>query len=519
MRRKSNQLPPQYTAKAINNTARGQAHILIRVLLARTYKLPIIRYITKGLRRIFRHLYKKRTFIELCYGTLPEIFPKRNPHLIRMPKSDLVEETRHFWFNNVPGTMQVDGHTITRRDIDVYGGPNPYLTHPVSQRTEWLSRIKQTDLFEPHNSPQADHCRILCKSQGDEQWTHHHQNFNFAFGCDPALAAPKCLCILSKRYLNKGPYERFLTPCCAQFFLVLKRRLARSCQIDVAAYLDGIDLSKYDLIFMGHTARNRRFPRPDIPIILYGHDMWPHDAGYQWVIDWLQPDVLLVPYPTPWCENFHLPVRTRVVFSPFAPSMFFTRPNLDLDSNSLDLLVIGAIQASIYMPRIILDEQIRPLTRCYNIEFSHNVGALRNFTKSGTFEEGPDGPVRYLNQWSAYLGSAKYVIFGRLASRVHQFVLGKYYETLASGAIPIFPEVPDLKLLGIAPFEHYIPLSEVEGRNDRLVHFLDHYEDYRYIAQNAVEWSTANMDRMLFDDFESLIHEITGRRFPKRLID
>jgi len=54
---------------------------------------------------------------------------------------------------------------------------------------------------------------------------------------------------------------------------------------------------------------------------------------------------------------------------------------------------------------------------------------------------------------------------------------------------------------------------------DRLTHFLDHYEDYLYIAQNAVEWATANMDRMLFGDFESLIHEITGRRFPKRLID
>ena len=136
-----------------------------------------------------------------------------------------------------------------------------------------------------------------------------------------------------------------------------------------------------------------------------------------------------------------------------------------------------------------------------------------------TLEPGPDGPVRYLNQWSSYLGSARYVIFGRLEKGVYeQCVLGKYYETLGSGAIPIFPEVPYLKALGILPFEHYIPLAEVEGKNERLSHLLDHYEDYRYIARNAVAWCEANIDRMLFDDFETMIHDLTGRRFPKRLL-
>ncbi len=65
---------------------------------------------------------------------------------------------------------------------------------------------------------------------------------------------------------------------------------------------------------------------------------------------------------------------------------------------------------------------------------------------------------------------------------------------------------------------HVFPGNNLHHVPD-MIHILDHYEDYRYIAQNAVEWSTANMDRMLSDDFESLIHEITGRRFPKRLID
>ena len=466
-------------------------------------------------------LRNKRFYVELRYGLLPKLLPNRNPHLLRIPRSDLLEEARRFWFNNVTGTMCVNGHTFTRRDIYLYGGPDPYLTHPMSQRMEWLSRIKQTNLFQPHDSPQEEQCKILCERQGDDRWTHFHQNFNFSVGCNPDLAAPKCLCVFPRHHIGCtiGPYQRFQTPRCDQWNLVMKRRFARACQIDVVADPVCIDWSKYDLMFMGNSSTNLKFNRPDIPVILYGHDMWPEAAGYQWVIDWLQPDILLVPYPTPWREAFHLSARTRVVFCPFAPSMFFTRLNLDADRKILDLLVIGSTNAPIYMPRVVLDEQIAALIHSYRIEFSHHVGAFRNYTDEGTLQEGPDGPVRYLNHWSAYLGSARYVIFGRLTSHVHQFVLGKYYEMLGSGAIPIFPEVPDLKLLGISPFEHYIPLSEVEGRNKRLTYFLDHYEDYSYIARNAVEWSIANMDWMLFDDFEALIHEITGKRFPKRLID
>jgi len=288
--------------------------------------------------------------------------------------------------------------------------------------------------------------------------------------------------------------------------------------MEVADGAHGIDWPKYDFLFTVNTAHNPRFERPDLPIILYCHDCWLADSGYQDVIDWLEPDVLLTPYPTPWRENMRLPERTRMEFAPFAPSLFFSRPNLRVEDKRVDLLVIGALQFPIYALRIALSAQIRPLAKKYKIEFSHHLGCKRNVWDGAAIEQTKFGPIRYLNQWSAYLGSAKFVIFGRLASDQHQFVLGKYYESLISGAIPIFPEVPDLELLGVKPFEHYIPLSEVEGNNERLAHFVDHYDDYLHIAKNAVDWSLAHMDRLLFDDFESVVHDVTSRKFPKRLI-
>ena len=97
-------------------------------------------------------------------------------------------------------------------------------------------------------------------------------------------------------------------------------------------------------------------------------------------------------------------------------------------------------------------------------------------------------------------------------------MVGKYYEALGSGAIPIFPEVPDLKLLGIKPFEHYIPLSEVEGDNEKLAFYLDHYQEYKHIAESAVNWYRQNSDKMLFEGFEEVVRSITKYEYPKRLV-
>lgn len=438
---------------------------------------------------------------------------------INPPQSDLVRETRKFWFDNVPGTMRVDGQDISRRDIYIYGGPNPWITHPQSQAMEWLSRVRQKNLFTPHDSPDEAICKRLCGQQGDALWTHHHQNFDFALGCDPALDAPRGILVLPDdiRYqLGFSHYSLFKNPCCDQFTHVFKRRFARTCQYDVADRGEGIDWRRYDFLFTINIGKNAPFSRPSLPVVLYGHDLWLDDKPlYQRVVKWLEPDILLTPYPDAWEKNIHYSKNTCIVFMPFAPSMFFTRPNLE-NKKSFDLLVIGTLQPA-YLPRLILSDQIRSLCSRYVIDFSHHMGARRYIWNGSTIQQHRDAIIRYLNQWSAYLGLARYVVFGRVNDG-YERVYGKYYETLGSGAIPIFPEVPDLKLLGVKPFEHYIPLAEVEGNNERLAYFLDHYEDYFYIAKNAVKWCKTNMDQMIFCDFEAMIHEITGNKHPKRLI-
>ena len=444
-----------------------------------------------------------------------------DPKFIRPSQSQLVEETRRFWFNNIPGTINVDGQDITRGDIYTYGGPNPWITHPQSQKMEWMSRVRQKNLFKPHESPDEEMCKTLCERQGDELWTHHHQNFDFAMGCDSGLNAPMGILILPddiKHFEGYSAYSRFQNAFCDQFTHVLKRRLSMACQYDVVAYPEGIDWQQYDFLFTINIEKNRPFPRPSLPVILYGHDLWLNRKSLnQKVVDWIQPDILLTPYPSAWEKYIHYQNNTHVVFMPFAPSMFFTRPNLKMNKKCLDLLVIGALQSHVYVPRIVLSHQIRSLIDRYAVEFSHHVGARRNVWNGATIQQYKKTKIHYLNQWSSYLGSARYVVFGRTGENL-EWLFGKYYETMGSGAIPIFPEVPDLKLLGIKPFEHYIPLSEVEGNNERLTYFLDHYEDYFNIAQNAVSWCQNNMDRMVFEDFETIIHEVTAGRYPKRLV-
>ena len=150
-------------------------------------------------------------------------------------------------------------------------------------------------------------------------------------------------------------------------------------------------------------------------------------------------------------------------------------------------MVIGAITSDVYGQRTELNKQINNLKNRFSIEFSHSVGMFSaswqgpvEFIDSVSRQK-----VRYLNKWSEYLGRAKYVIFGKMK---YSALVGKYYEVLGSGAVPIFPEVPDLKLLGLKPFEHYIPLSEVTGNNEKLSYFLDNYDKYKQIAENALKW-------------------------------
>ncbi|MGB9743305.1 MAG: hypothetical protein ACPLW9_01150 [Minisyncoccales bacterium] len=467
--------------------------------------------------RPFSNLIRKSEFLlNFRYGFLPSLIYSiycSGPKLFKINSTDLMEKVKEFWYSNNPGYFDLDGEKISRKDIFIYGGPNFRFTCPICQKAEWLSRVRQKNLFISHNCPQAKECEDVCKKQGDDLWTHYHQNFDFGIGCRSDLPAAKCLMLRPN-----ASRDKILSPRCDQGILVSWRRFAYAFQRDIVERPVGIKWTNYDFLWVFIDSFSQKFSRPKLPIILYGHDFWTEDKSFQWVIDWLKPDIFLTSYPTQWRENFKFSPQTKIVFFPLFPSLFFTRPNLE--KKKLDLLVIGATTSPIYKERVILAKQIRKLNSKYKVEFSHWTGALSSLWQGPAEYIDPISKktVRYLNKWSEYLSSARYVIFGKIADPKKQFLLWKYYETLGSGAIPIFPEVPDLKLLGVKPFEHYIPLSEVEGNNDKLTYYLDNYEKYRHIAENAVNWYKENCDKMLFEDFENLIREITNYKYPKRLI-
>ena len=480
--------------------------------------------------RPFCKIIKGNVFlVDFFYGKWPNFGRKIFPlfvgsGIVKFPKNELTEKARLFWYSNIDGKFDLDGEKISRNDIFTYGGPNPKFTCKICQKSEWLSRIRQKNLFIPHSCEHfkerghKKECEILCSEQGDELWINLHQNFDFSIGCNTNLPAAKCLLIMpqDKNSAVKTHYARFLNPGCDQWMLVLRRKLAFSCQVDIVYFPENIKWQDYDFVLTQNIGKNIKFPRPPIPVIMYGHDFWPlEDKGFQWMIDWLKPDILLTPYPTQWKEHYNLSLHTRIVFYPFFDSLFFARPNLE--NKKFDLLIIGATASAVYGRRTVLDEQLSEFKNKYKIEFSHRAGMFSAAWQGPVAYRDKTSklPVRYLNEWSEYLGLAKYVIFGKMKFSA---LVGKYYETLGSGAIPIFPEVPDFKFLGIKAFKHYIPLSEVENDNQKLAYYLDHYEDYKYIAQNAVNWYKEVSDKMIFNDFEALIAEITKNKYPKRLV-
>jgi len=474
-----------------------------------------------GLRKfllfIFRPLTnlitKSEFLLNLRYSAIPSLlypFYFSGPKLFKINSSELIEKVKEFWHSNTPGHFDLDGEKISRKDIFTYGGPNSQFTCPICQKCEWLSRVRQRNLFISHNCPQAKQCQSFCEKQGNDLWTHYHQNFDFSIGCRSDLPAAKGL------FLRPNvARDNILIPCCDQGILVNTRRFTYAFQRDIIERPVNVKWANYDFLWVFINSFSQRFARPKIPVILYGHDFWTENKMFQWVIDWLKPDIFLTSYPTQWRESFKFPSKTKIVFFPLFPSLFFTRSNLA--NKKLDLLVIGAITSPVYKPRLELDKQISQIKNKYKIEFSHHLGLLGNSWLGPTFyfDTITKSPVYYLNKWSEYLGLAKYVIFGRMKFPI---LAWKYYETLGSGAIPIFPEVPDLKLLGVKPFEHYIPLSEVENNNKKLTQYLDNYEQYQYIAKNAVKWYQENCDKRLFEEFENLIREITNYKYPKRLI-
>jgi len=420
----------------------------------------------------------------------------------------LLQSVRKFWYNNEPGTFEVDGQKITRQQIQVYGGPNPEFNDcPICQRCEWLSRVLQRNLFKPHGCPTAGKCHELCGRQGDELWTHYHQNFFFSLGCDSALNAPKCLLFFPKK-LKSRMGQRFWQNVCDPWALVLKRQLAQVCQVDVVDTLDGVEWDKYDFMYYQNAQGLPVFDRPPIPQVAYGHDVWKGDL--QAALTWLKPEVLLTHMTDIWKARYDIPKETKVMFYLPTTSTFFQRSNLG--AKRLAILCVGAL----YPMRQMLHEQIEPLAKAFKVEWHYEPGYYRNnWTGPVKLDTEKGGKVRYLNAWSEYLGSSIYTMFG---PQFPNMLKAKHFELLASGAIPIMPHHPLLDELGVHPMEHYIPLIRIWKHPRYVKRLLKRRDDYRYIAENSVRWHRENVDWMLFDGFEDVVQHVTGGKYPRRLV-
>jgi len=418
-----------------------------------------------------------------------------------------------FWYGNAPGNYPVGDESVSRLDIRTYGGPDPdFESCDLCQTGEWMSRIKQENRFVEHECDTSNACRTLCQKQGDELWANLHRNHRFARGCDPCLSAPRGLVLLFDEP-RANLWKAYNMRGCQAAVHMLQAQLAQTTQIDVVSKPPS-DYSNYDFLFMVNTGNSiPLFKRPSIPIVVYHHDMWGH--GFQEVIDYFQPDYFLTPFPTPWQMRFDIPETAKVWFYPLLTERFYTRPNLN--DKTLDLLVVGLTSIPrLYAPRVRYAKQIESLISEYRIGFSHKFGAR------STFWPGPavtDDGTHYMNKWSEYLGSAKFVTFGPCTPPyASEFTLLKYGECISSGAIPIMPTTRDLNLLGLQPMEHYIPVGNVWGDNTHLRYYLDHYDDYKYIAEQGIVWYERHADWWIYDHFESLIQEVTEFRYPRRLI-
>lgn len=421
----------------------------------------------------------------------------------------MVDATRRFWFNNEDGTFDLGGRPVTRREFHEVGGPSPeFKACEICQQSEWLSRLERTDRHDPHKCPTAEDCRARCEKQGDDRWTNYHQDHFFAaMDVVPELDAPKGALLLHE---GASQHKWFWTRNCNAGLATFRQKLAWVGTANTEVRGDCQDWAPYDWAWMVNKGVIDLFPRPPVPLVMYGHDMWR--GNKQEVLDHFKPDVLFTPFPTPWKQNMDIPKGTEVVFTPACVSPFFARPNLDAERKQWDLLVVGALGSHFYAPRRALNVQLESLPSRFVVAHSHAVGSKR----AGWFGPLDDATKCYMNKWAEKLGMARFVTFGGCKGRAKEMLLIKYFECLASGAVPILPEVRDMGLLGLEPMVHYIPFVNIENNNHVLAYLLDRYERYAHIARNAVEWYEQNAHEMIFGTFEKMVRGITGEQYPTR---
>jgi len=445
--------------------------------------------------------------------------PTRRPRVGDKPEpltykgtSELLQAARKYWFDNEP-EFDLNDINVPRWAVDTYGGPSAqYNRCEICQRSEWLSRLSQSNQFVGHDCHCSAQCSRQCAKQGDDRFTQCHQDFSSAFGVDPALNAPRGVYILSDRW-----FDNHFRPGGSHVTLNKRRGLARAGMYDVYRHSewDTIDWKRYDWAYINNSRQVPLLSRPPIPLLMYGHDHWKGNP--QQALDHYHPDILITPFPYLWSTNMNVPENTEVRLYAISASQFFTRPNLSEDK-PLDLMCIGAMSKGPTGPyglRILLHEQIQELGGPWRVGHSH--AAQFGFAH-------PDVPlsdeVTMLNYYSAHLGRSRFIAFAPCQGRPAGGMWIKYYEVLGCGAIPIMPTVPDLEpRLGVKPWEHYIPWEVIAGDNAALADILAHFDDHKHLAHNAVRWHRENADRLLFGGFEDAVRALTKEKYPPRLLE
>ena len=412
---------------------------------------------------------------------------------------------KHWWYATKDDNFVFEDIVVPRDYVIPYGGPDPSFDCPACQKSEFVSRVVQKNKFIRHLCQTAQRCQALCAKQGNDLWTNLHRNHLFAVGYNEAFPVPKCLFYLSKEKVATL-WQIFHSSKCEWHMHNIKAQLALTCEITVATQLEDHDWNKYDFVFAMNTGHTMPLvDKPPIPFLLYCHDMW--GRGFQEVLTHYQPECLLTPYPTPWIERYDIPEDTVVWhYLPLAGT-FYTRPNLG--EKALDLLATGTCESALYTPRLAYYNQLEPLKCEYKVEFSRAIGHSSNRWEGPLVRTVQGQKIAYMNKWSEYLGTAKYVTFGPCTEPwASEFFLMKYGECLGSGAIPIMPTIKDLAPVGILPMVHYIPVDVVWENNDAMRYLLNNYSAHKYIAENAVAWYKENADNLIYSRFSDLVQRI-----------
>jgi len=435
----------------------------------------------------------------------------------------LVYKVRTYWYSNKPGDVIIDGLRITKKQIQTYGGPIPRLGDcPTCQKLEWITRVTGVNHWREHECTGTEKDRTvngvcnywsakhLCEMRESDDWTQNHQNFEFVFGVDQEIKASKCLFLLFD--CSSMPIRLFRFSSCDNWVGILRRQLAQACQVDAVVYgTQDIDWGKYDFCLIDMSPGMPRVEVP-IPLVLLGYDWIDTSFQYQGHLDYYRPEIFLTPYPCAWQQHYKFSPWTRIRFYSIAPTTFFSRPNVN-GEKELDILSIGKAWPGIYNRRITLHAQVMELADRYRVEVSKNEGCFAATWDGANYGTEGEEFRYYLNAYSRKLGTARYVTYGPVEDEGSiEPMMAKYYECLSSGAIPILPDSPDRKYIGVHPWKHYIPLAEIWQNNDRLCELLDNPQDYIHIAYNAVAWAYENMDRQVFDGFENVVREVTSYR-------